>query len=549
MNIVLVGGVIGGIGLFLLGMRLMTDGLKLAAGPMLRDVLARWTLTRLRGLVSGILLTGIVQSSSAVTVASIGFVNAGVLNLGRAMWVIFGANVGTTMTGWIVAAVGFDIKIEAFALPMLGIGMFMSLSGPATRRGAIGEAIAGFGTFFLGIATLKAALAGLGSDVDLGAFAGGGIAALAIHLLIGFALTSVLQSSSAVIALALTAAASGMVTVYSGAALIIGANIGTTSTALLAVIGATANARRVAVSHVVFNILTGVVAIALLPVMLAIVEGAGKALAATPLATTTLALFHTVFNVLGVLLMWPLAGRLETWLQGRFVTQEEDLARPRYLDRTVLAVPALGLNAVLLELRRVAATATEIARAAFTSTDEPVTRLWRRREVIDRLNTAIVDYIHELSSSKSSLAVAGALSHPIRALLHFAEIADIGIALAERRENIRRLPDDFLDQIANFATVVTGQLDGIPLMFNDPHRQPPDDEAMKAIYQRIKANILKAASEGALSAAEAETALESIGDLRDVGRLTNRVSKRIAAVAAVAQGADPDPAKGPEEAA
>ncbi len=175
MSFLLFGGALGGIGLFLLGMRLMTEGLKVTAGAMLREILARWTSTRFRGLCSGILITGIVQSSSAVTVAAIGFVNAGVLTLGQAMWVIFGSNVGTTMTGWIVAIVGFDIKIEAFAMPLLGIGMFLTLTGSSTRRCALGEAIAGFGVFFLGIATLKAAFSGLGQSIDLEGMVGGGV--------------------------------------------------------------------------------------------------------------------------------------------------------------------------------------------------------------------------------------------------------------------------------------------------------------------------------------------------------------------------------------
>lgn len=543
MQLVLLGGALGGLGLFLLGMRLMTEGLKVAAGPMLRDVLSRWTRTRLRGLISGILLTGIVQSSSAVTVASIGFVNAGVLNLGRAMWVIFGSNIGTTMTGWIVAAVGFDIKIEAFALPMLGAGMFLSLTGTSSRRGAIGETLAGFGVFFLGIATLKSTFAGLGNAIDLTAFTNGGIGGDVLFALLGFAMTALVQSSSAVIAIALTAAVGGVLTIEAGAALIVGANVGTTTTALLAVIGATSNARRVAVSHVVFNLLTGVVAIALLPLMLLAVESTEKVLTAAPSPSTTLALFHTVFNVLGVLLIWPLASRLEKWLLTRFVTREEDLSRPRHLDSTSLGVPALALNAVLLELRRVAETSLDIARAAFTSSVTPVEQLWRRRETIERLNAAIVEYIQKLSASKSSFSVAEALTHPIRALLHFSEIADHGIALAERRAGLRGLPDAQLDQIANLGTIVAGQLDGVLAMFNDPAREPPNDESTSAMYQRIKADILNAASLGKLSAAQAETALESIAELRDVGRLINRVSKRIAAVAKVVQGEDEDNGK------
>jgi len=166
-----IGLLAGGLGLFLLGMMLMTDGLKAAAGPMLGNVLTSSTRTRLRGLFSGIAVTALVQSSSAVTVAAIGFVNAGLLSFSQSLWVIFGANVGTTMTGWLVALIGFKIKIEAAALPMIGIGMALRLSGSDSRRGAGGSALAGFGVLFLGIGFLQQAFSGSGQTIDLAALA------------------------------------------------------------------------------------------------------------------------------------------------------------------------------------------------------------------------------------------------------------------------------------------------------------------------------------------------------------------------------------------
>ena len=135
---------IGGVGLFLLGMFLMTDGLKMAAGPALGRVLTSSTQTRLRGLFSGLVVTALVQSSSAVTVAAIGFVNAGLLTFSQSLWVLFGANVGTTMTGWLVALLGFSVKIEAAALPMIGIGMALRLSGPDLRRRGVHRCTAVF---------------------------------------------------------------------------------------------------------------------------------------------------------------------------------------------------------------------------------------------------------------------------------------------------------------------------------------------------------------------------------------------------------------------
>ena len=543
MNLVLIGGAIGGIGLFLLGMRLMTDGLKLAAGAMLRDVLTRWTRTRGRALWSGVLITGIVQSSSAVTVASIGFVNAGVLTLGQAMWVIFGSNVGTTMTGWIVALVGFDIKIEAFALPLLGIGMFLSLTGVSSRRGAFGEALAGFGVFFLGIATLKTTFAGLGQAVDLGAFVSGGILNDIMFVAIGIVMTTLVQSSSAVIAIALTAAAGGILTVEAGASLVIGANVGTTTTAALAVLGATSNARRVAVSHVVFNVLTGIVALLLLPVLLVIVDATEKTLAAGAGSTAALALFHTVFNVLGVVLMWPLAPRLETWLADRFVTAEEDEARPRHLDDTGLALPALALDAIVLELGRVAAVAFGIARAAFLDPAASADRLRRRRGIIDALNDAIVAYVQKLSAANNAQAVAEALPHPIRALMHLSGIADLGLAVAGRRAEIAALPDDVENQIISYATLIVGQIDAAEQLFGEGAGSLPTEDATLPVYNRLKVAFLAAASRGDLSADQTEIALDTLHDLKETAHLIDRVCKRIAAIhQAAAGGMEGEPA-------
>lgn len=185
----------GGVGLFLLGMGLMTDGLRLAAGSALARILAKSTQTRWRGLGSGMLVTAMVQSSSAVTVATIGFVNAGLLQFRQGVWVLLGANVGTTMTAWLVALVGLQFKVEALALPLIGVGMLLRLTGEGSRRGAVGMALAGFGVLFLGIDMLKDTFFGLSDVVQLP----GGSGALEVLTLVGIGvmLTVLMQSSSA----------------------------------------------------------------------------------------------------------------------------------------------------------------------------------------------------------------------------------------------------------------------------------------------------------------------------------------------------------------
>ncbi|NVK87082.1 MAG: Na/Pi cotransporter family protein, partial [Gammaproteobacteria bacterium] len=243
--ITLIGTILGGLGLFLLAIDNMTDGLKYAAGASLRAALSQWSKTPLRGIFSGCLMTAVVQSSSAVTVAFLGFVNAGLISVRQALGIIYGANVGTTMTGWLVALIGFKMNIQAFALPLIGIGVLMKLIKPNQRVASLGLALVGFGLFFVGIDILKEAFEGIVKVFDISQFTADGITGVASFLLIGIVMTILTQSSSAAIALTITAASTGMIGLYAAGAMVIGANIGTTSTALLATIGATSNAKRV----------------------------------------------------------------------------------------------------------------------------------------------------------------------------------------------------------------------------------------------------------------------------------------------------------------
>ncbi len=248
--ITIIGQLAGGIGLFLLAMKFITDGLKLAAGNALRTLLGRWTQTPIKGIGAGCLLTAIVQSSSAVTVATIGFVNAGLLTLFQAVGVIYGANIGTTMTAWLVAVLGFNIKVELFALPMIGIGIPLWFLASQSRQGGFGQVLSGFGLFFIGIDTLKHAFQSISSSFNLSMVSDFGVLGVLLLVGIGFLLTVLTQSSSAAIAMTLTAASGGVLALPSAAAMVIGSNLGTTSTAFFAAIGATPNAKCVAAAHV-----------------------------------------------------------------------------------------------------------------------------------------------------------------------------------------------------------------------------------------------------------------------------------------------------------
>jgi phosphate:Na+ symporter len=340
---------IGSLGLFLLGMWLMTEGLKLAGGEALQRLLGRWTSSRLRGLAAGVLVTALVQSSSAITIATIGFVNAGLMAFQQSVWVIFGSNVGTTLTAWLVTLFGFSVDIEAFTFPLFGLGAFLRAFSPYKRGQAMGMALAGFGLLFMGIDALQGTFSGLADTVDFTRFAGSGLSGALLGFFIGFILTVAAQSSSAAIALILTAVASGLVDINISIAAVIGANVGTTSTALISTISATANAKRLAFAHVTFNLITGVVALLLMPVFLLFAPTAIGPENYQSL-TVFLAIFHTCFNLMGVVLMVPIEPWLSNRLQKMFeVRKLGEMHRPT-LDKNVATVPDLAMRALTIEL-------------------------------------------------------------------------------------------------------------------------------------------------------------------------------------------------------
>jgi phosphate:Na+ symporter len=432
MSINLAATLIGGVGLFLLGMGLMTHGLKLAAGQALRKILGAWTRTVLRGIVAGFGVTALVQSSSAVTVAVIGFVNAGLLSLAQSIGVIYGSNIGTTVTGWIVAALGLDVDLKALALPLVGLGMVLQLTGKGTRRASLGEALAGFGVFFLGIEILQQAFQGLGASLPLDRLGSHGLWSVLIFLGVGCGLTILMQSSSAAMAVVLTAAAGGFVDLPSAAAAVIGANIGTTSTAALSVLGATTNAKRVAAAHVVFNSVTAATALILLPAILPVLEKLAALIGHNAGPAVLLALFHTIFNILGVAVMWPLTPRLVRFLQHRIGRAKDEASRPRYLDKTVLAAPELALDALALELARIGETNRNMAREVLAPQSASPRLLESDKLAQDSLIAAARNFCASLQQAVLPAALAQKLPAALRICQYYATAADLALTLSRQ---------------------------------------------------------------------------------------------------------------------
>lgn len=531
---------LGGIGLFLLGMGLMTDGLKLAAGPALEHILREWTRTRLRGLFSGVLVTGVVQSSTAVTVATIGFVNAGLLSLGQSMWVIFGSNVGTTMTGWLVALIGFKFKVELFALPMIGVGMLLRLTGENTRRGAIGLALAGFGTLFLGIDVLSNGFLGMQSRFDLQDMVMAGPAGVILPVLAGFVLTVLMQSSSAAMAIVLTATAAG-IPLATAAAAVIGVNVGTTATAIIAAMGATPAARRAAAAHVLFNLLTGVVALLVLAPLLLLVSTLTDVMELPPTPSVLLAAFHTVFNVLGILLMWPLSARLERFLQRAFRTQEEDEGRLHNLDANVLGVPALAVQALAMEVARVGNFSRRMLAASLADSAEPDV-LQQDMAIVQRLVNAIGGFVPQIHQLAMGSASSERIPQILRLLRHHETLARLALVVDANRLEVHEARM-LRERLTGFRHAVAATLtSGTPLSAEAEHEAlmlAEKLEQRRQEYAVLKSDILAAGASGELSVAQMDRMLEQARAVRQVAeQLAEAASVRLVLLAVGAADAE-----------
>ena len=291
---------IGGIGMFLVGMEILTSALRDAAGSQLRKMLAQFTTTPLRGVMTGAFGTAIIQSSSATTVLTVGFVGAGLLSLTEALGIIYGANIGTTATGWLVSIVGFKLNLDSVAFALLLPASLLTLLG----RGVwvrIGRGISGFCLLIIGLELMQTGLAGLGDTITPKIPQGEGAVSFALLIAVGFVMTVVMQSSSAAMALALVMLQGEMIGLMAAVALVIGMNIGTTFTAILASIGGARPMRQTAVANLIFNCATGVMALPLLWLS----APALALLAERQDAVTALLVFHTGFNIVGTAVFLP----------------------------------------------------------------------------------------------------------------------------------------------------------------------------------------------------------------------------------------------------
>lgn len=313
--------VLGGLGLFLYGMKIMSESLQNATGERLKRILWKATNNRIKGVITGFTITGMIQSSSATTVMLVSFVSAGLINLQQSIGIVLGANIGTTVTGWIVAIIGFKFKIKALALPAIAIGFFIRYARKEKMK-HWGEVLLGFGILFLGLSIMSDAVKDLrGSEMIMDLmqqFKATGILSTLMVVMVGTFITMIIQSSSATMAMTMTLAFNGIIDFPTSCALILGENIGTTITANLASIGASVSARRTARVHLLFNTLGVIWVLAIfnslfIPFIDKIIPGNPFAVDLTVRSKAIaehMAAFHTIFNITNTLVFLPFTGLL-----------------------------------------------------------------------------------------------------------------------------------------------------------------------------------------------------------------------------------------------
>ena len=341
--------IIAGIAIFLIGMHYMENGFKLFSGGALETVLEKFTGTTPRAIMTGFLSTSVVQSSSLVSVIIISFLSAELIGLTQAVGVVFGSNIGTTTTAWLVSAFGLKIKISAYALPMLIFGVVMQFSKHVTYKG-LGSVMIGLGFIFLGIAYMKDGFETLKEGLDLAEYAMEGYAGVFVYILLGSVATVVIQSSSATMAIIITALATGQIDYINALSLAIGANLGTTVTAAIGSLASNHNGKRLAVAHFIFNLITALFAVVFIYQLRELVDWFAPYLAiGADDDAMKLALFHTIFNVIGVLLVVPFIKQLVKFLETLFHVQEKGRGQAKYLTYEVMEIPATALAALRKE--------------------------------------------------------------------------------------------------------------------------------------------------------------------------------------------------------
>ncbi len=389
-----------GVAVFLFGMISLEEGFKTFTGGTLEKILRKSTSNTPKSMLFGVVTTSIMQSSSLVSVITISFLSAGLLELTSAIGIIFGANLGTTTGAWLVAGFGLKVNLSAYAMPMLVFGVILMFQQARHLKGS-GYVLAGLGFLFLGIHYMKEGFDTFGQGINLAEYAMTGYGGVFAFAGIGILATVVMQSSHATLVLTLTALAAQQISYENALAIAIGSNIGTTITAIIGALGSGINGRRLAVAHLVFNLSTGLIAILGIFQLIIVVSWISSRLGITAdNYTLQLAVFHSLFNIIGIIVMLPLMGLLVKLLEKLMPIEEPEIERPMYLNESLEEVPDAATEAVRNETIRLYDIAVDVITNGLSIQREVFQSGKKARYVIKKSKEVIDNDIEDLYERK-----------------------------------------------------------------------------------------------------------------------------------------------------
>lgn len=458
---------VGGLGMFIYGMQIMAQGLENAAGNRMKSLLEALTKNKFLGVLLGAFITAVIQSSSATTVMVVGFVNASIMNLQQAMGVIMGANIGTTVTGWLVSSVEWAKFLSPSTLAPIAImvGVIIMLTGKRRSTKDIASIIVGFGLLFVGISSMSSAVSPLkeneafcnvfitlGHNPFLGILAGAGI-------------TAIIQSSSASVGILQSLAAAGLVPFSAAIYIIMGQNIGTCVTAILSSVGAKKNAKTAALMHLLFNIIGTIIFSVIAIVYLKVVN---PAWAAGNISQTQISLIHTIFNIATTVLLFPVSDWIIKLAKviGRVEDDEKDDSQV-LLDDRMLETPAIAIQSTVSEIVRMGHIVDESLNVAkkvlFDPDKKDITFLKDEESKVDKLSAGITSYAIKLSSMQISQREHQHVSHMLQVISDMERISDYC-------ENISEYAETLLDKKIEFSEVGREHLEQMMEVCADSYR-------------------------------------------------------------------------------
>ena len=453
---------IGSLGLFLYGMKIMSEGLQKVAGDRLRSILTAMTTNRVTGVLTGVLITALIQSSSATTVMVVSFVNAGLLTLAESISVIMGANIGTTVTAWIISIFGFKVDMAAFALPLLAIALPLIFSGKSNRK-SVGEFIFGFSFLFMGLSYLKANAPDLNANPEMLAFVQNytdmGFFSILLFLFIGTILTMIVQASAATMAITLIMCANGWISLELGAALVLGENIGTTITANLAALTANTQAKRAALAHFVFNVF-GVIWVLIIfhPFMQMVnwvVDTFFQSSDPEVAISYKLSAFHSIFNICNVcILIWGVKLIERTVCALIHPKEEDEEPRLRFITGGMLSTTELSILQARKEIHLFAERTHRmfgmVQDLLHTEKDDDFNKVFSRIEkyenISDNMELEIANYLNQVSEGRLSSESKLQIRAMLREVTEIESIGDSCYNLARTINRKRQTNQDFTEK-------------------------------------------------------------------------------------------------------